>query len=292
MIFRNNISIATICPLTFVEGKTNTALYPTRFLQQFGATDPIHVQFVSDNNLTDTFYLRAYHAVYDTYIGQATFTKQTLSAGKYYWDAVYQCSDLLTQIAAINLPFIDEHVYFQIETTDVYNQSLPVKIQSDPASLQLRYHNSFNAQETIFGNFSFDASFVLRLIGGFAPSYLKPSGDYEVFMNQNNEPSVSYAKPYSTYTLSIDAVDDVMFEKLNYLLCLDTLLINNIQYVRTGELTASDSIYGLRSIQVDFVPTTNRMTQNIEGDVMLSTQDGTLIANELEQILTISPAIV
>lgn len=291
MIFRNNISIATICPLTFVESKVKTSVYPERFLQVFGETDPIHVQFLSDNNLADTFYLRAYHAVYDTYIGQVQFTKQTLSAGKYYWDATYQCATLLAEISAIGIPYIDNHVYFQIETTDIYNYSLPVKIESSAQTIQLRYHNSFNVQETVFGDFSFNASFVLRLDGGFAPKYFKPSNDYETFKNQNNEPSVVYAKPYSTYTLSLNNIDDVMFEKLNYILCLDTLLIDNIQYVREGELTASDSIYGLRNIQFDLIPKTNRMTQNIQGDVMLTTQDGTLITDEDSNVLTISPQL-
>lgn len=291
MIFRNNISIATICPLTFVESLVKTSVYPERYLQRFGTSDVIHVQFMSDNDLADTFTMKAYHAIYDMLIGSVTFVKQTLSAGIYYWDAYYPCTTLLAEITALNLPYIDNNVYFQIETANIYNYSLPVKIESSVESVQLRYHNSFNTLETVFNVYSLDSSFILRVDGGFAPAYIDDDGEHDVFYNQKNEPSLSYSMPRNIFTLSVNGMSDEMWLKLRMILRCDTLLINNIQYMWNGQLEAVQDVYGLRGAKIQFIPKTNRMTQTIEGDVMLTTQDGTIITDELDNALTISPTL-
>jgi hypothetical protein len=296
-VYNSNIVVPTICPLTFTVAKTNTTVFPSKYMQRFGSTDPLHVQFLSSQDLTDTFYLKCYSASYDTPIYSVTFTKSTLLAGSYYyWDAYVNFSTILTAITALGIHWLDTCVYFRIETdTDVYMDSQPVLIESQPSTIGILYHNTKNDFETVFGTWSIDNSFLVRIEGGFGRGYFQVSGDYETFMNQKKEPSVVYSMPFSTYKLSLgDAkgFDDAMMEKLNYIFHLDTLIIGGIQYVRIGEMQQTLKENGLWNASVNLVPATNRMTQNIEGDVQLTTQDGTLITDEDSNVLIINDPFV
>jgi hypothetical protein len=293
MIYNSNIVIPTTCPLTAKISLTPTTVYPAKYLQRFGTTDPLHVQFLSSQNLAPTFYLKCYSALYEIPItaATATFTKTTFGA-YYYWDAYLNFAVIANAISTLQstIHYLNTVVYFTIETDTVkYMDFYPILVDSYEKSISLLYHNTANDYETVFGAWSLNHSFLVRLDGGFAPGHFKPGGDYEVFMNQKNEPTVTYAKPKYVYTLTLEGFDDLMLEKLNAILCLDTILIGGVQYCRDGELQTTLLDSGLWSLKVDLVPSTNRMTQNMEGDVMLITQDGTLLTNEDELILTISP---
>ena len=295
MIYRSNIVIPMTCPLTFVDARSPQTVYPERYLQRFGSTDPLHVQFLASNDLTDTFYLKCYSAQYDIPLASATFTKSTLLAGSYYyWDAYLSFSTILAAITALGIHYLNTVVYFRIETTDLYMDSLPVYIGSHPETIGILYHNTSNDFETVFGTWSMTNSFLLRVQGGFARGYFKMGGDYETFLNQKNEPKVLYAMPKSNYILTLGdnfGLSDTMVEKLNAILHLDTIMIDGIQYCRMGEVSQTLNDFGLWNLKVEMTPATNRMTQNMEGDILLVTQDGTAITDEDVNILTISPAI-
>lgn len=191
--------------------------------------------------------------------------------------------------------YLDENVYFTIETsTELYMTSFPVVMESTVASVSILYGHSSNNFETVFGGNSLNDNFLIRIEGGFAPGYFKSGGDYETFKDQTKNIRLIYSMPESKFLFHMgDACgyDDLMAEKINAIMHLDTIVIGGVQYLRAGDIEDTILGNGLHNSDVLLMPYTNRLTQNIEGDVQLTTHDGTLITNESSRIITINNPI-
>lgn len=292
MIYRSNIVVPTTSPLTFIDGLTNLTLYPPKEIQRFGSTSTVHMQFMSSNDLADTFKLKCLHAVYDIQIAEVTFTKSTLSTGYYYWDAYFPCSTILTALTALGIHYLEPYVYFRIESdVALYMDSQPVYIGSWSEMTTITYHNSRNDYKTVFGTFNLNNAFTVCVRGGFGRGYYNSGGVWETFANQKRERQVVYSIPDNQYTLTIIDLSDMMAEKLNAIFHLDTILIGGLQYYREGEISQSLQENKLIQYEIKLTPAANRMTQNFESGVQLTTQDGTLITDELTNILTIGAEV-
>jgi hypothetical protein len=76
-------------------------------------------------------------------------------------------------------------------------------------------------------------------------------------------------------------------EKTNHIFCCDITLVEWVQYTRTGDLEIewTSKKTGIGSISLKTV--TNRMTQNITGDIIITDESSVPLANEDDNILTL-----
>lgn len=276
MTYNNTIGYPLISPIRWVE-PFSTA----RYVRRAGATDTWRVQFLSDNDLSDTFVLRAYSYNFGFYLCEFSFTKSTLSASKYYWDAYCDFSEIVEAIEDLGLHYLDSCVYFKIQVgTDVWADSLPVLIDST-GTKQISVWNTYNDFGTVFGAFDWSNLFSFRVEAKFDNLYYKMGGKYETFTNQIGEDTVFYSNPRGEYLLRIGdeaGLDDGMIEQIHRFFSCDTILIDFTHYVR-GEITENvNEKNGTRYIDVILTRAENSNYQNVIGDV-------TYITNEDDNVI-------
>ncbi len=285
MIYNSSIEYTHISPIRWVEPEYSR-LFPrsTGYVRKMGVSDTWRVQFLSDNDLLDTFKLKVYSYNYKTYLTEFSFTKNSIGGG-YYWDAFVSSSQILSAIETLNLPFLDGCVYFSLESDSLWAESLPVYVGSSTDTIQISVHNTTNDFGTVFGDFSFSSIFSFRVEGGFIPGYYTPKGEYETFANQSNEFSVVYSNPYGEFTLNLGdpyGLPDDMVEQISRFLACDIILINMKQFVRVGEIQEEiNESRGTRTLKVQLTPATNRTMQNILGDaIYIANEEGNILSTE------------
>lgn len=282
MIYNSSIEYPHISPLRWVEPKSDV-----RYLRKMGGTDTWRVQFLSDNNLTQTFTLKVY-STHGFYITSFTFTKNTLSDLKYYWDAYPDGTTIRNAIDALGIYYLGYCVEFRLYSdTDLWAVSLPVQVESSLDTKDISVWNYTNDHGTVFGSFSWDKLFSMRVEAKFDRMYLKPSGEFEYFMNQMNEPTPYNSNPYSKYLLTIgdrEGLSDDMIEQIHWFLACDAVLIDFTHYVR-GEITeVVNEAKGTRQLTVELIPATRRQTQNILGeDIYITNEDGNALVADFEE---------
>lgn len=285
MIYNSSIEYTHVSPIRWVEAEYSR-LFPrsSGYVRKMGSSDTWRVQFLSDNNLLDTFKLKVYSFNYNFYLTEFSFTKNSIGGG-YYWDAFVSASQILNAINALNLPYLDNCVYFSLESDTLWAESLPVVIGSFSDTIQISVHNTTNDFGTVFGDFSFSSIFSFRVEGGFIPGYFIPKGEYETFANQSNEFSVIYSNPYGEYTLSLgDAygLTDDMIEQISRFFACDIILINMKQFVRVGEIQEEvNESRGTRTLKIQLTQATNRTMQNILGDdIYITNEESNILSTE------------
>lgn len=285
MIYNSSIEYTHVSPIRWVEAEYSR-LFPrsSGYVRKMGFSDTWRVQFLSDNNLLDTFKLKVYSFNYNFYLTEFSFTKNSIGSG-YYWDAFVSASQILSAINALNLPYLDNCVYFSLESDTLWAESLPVVIGSFSDTIQISVHNTTNDFGTVFGDFSFSSIFSFRVEGGFIPGYFIPKGEYETFANQSNEFSVIYSNPYGEYTLSLgDAygLTDDMIEQISRFFACDIILINMKQFVRVGEIQEEvNESRGTRTLKIQLTQATNRTMQNILGDdIYITNEESNILSTE------------
>ena len=285
MIYNSSIEYTHVSPIRWVEAEYSR-LFPrsSGYVRKMGISDTWRVQFLSDNNLLDTFKLKVYSFNYNFYLTEFSFTKNSIGSG-YYWDAFVSASQILNAINSLNLPYLDNCVYFSLESDTLWAESLPVVIGSFSDTIQISVHNTTNDFGTVFGDFSFSSIFSFRVEGGFIPGYFIPKGEYETFANQSNEFSVIYSNPYGEYTLSLgDAygLTDDMIEQISRFFACDIILINAKQFVRVGEIQEEvNESRGTRTLKIQLTQATNRTMQNILGDdIYITNEESNILITE------------
>lgn len=285
MIYNSSIEYTHVSPIRWVEAEYSR-LFPrsSGYVRKMGSSDTWRVQFLSDNNLLDTFKLKVYSFNYNFYLTEFSFTKNSIGGG-YYWDAFVSAPQILNAINALNLPYLDNCVYFSLESDILWAESLPVVIGSFSDTIQISVHNTTNDFGTVFGDFSFSSIFSFRVEGGFIPGYFIPKGEYETFANQSNEFSVIYSNPYGEYTLSLgDAygLTDDMIEQISRFFACDIILINMKQFVRVGEIQEEvNESRGTRTLKIQLTQATNRTMQNILGDdIYITNEESNILSTE------------
>lgn len=276
MVYNSSIEYPHISPLRWVEPKSDV-----RYLRKMNIGDTWRVQLLSDNDITGTFYLKVY-SIHGFYLTQFTFTKSTLSSSKYYWDAYPDGTTIKAAIDALNIYYIGGCLIFKVYNgTDLWADSLPVELGTFPDTMRISVWNSDNSLGTVFNDFSRHTIFSMRVEAKWDRLYLKPSGEYETFLNQLNEPTVINSNPYSKLVLTIgdrEGFSDDMAEQLLWFLSCDHILIDYVEYIR-GELTeVVNELKGTRQFTVEMIPAENRRTQNVLGEnIFITDESGNII---------------
>ncbi len=276
MIYNSSIEYPHISPLRWVE-----PLSDARYLRKMASSDTWRVQLLSDNDIAETFYLKVYSS-FGFYLTSFTFTKSTLSTGKYYWDAYPDATTIIAAITALNIHYIGGCVVFKVYNgSELWADSGMVEIGSFSDTMQVSVWNSSNDLGTVFGDFSWYTLFSFRVEATWERGYLKPAGEYETFLNQMNEPTVVNSNPYSKLILTIGdkmGLSDDMIEQIMWFFSCDAILVDYTQYVR-GELTeVINESRGTRQMTVEMIPATRRQTQNILGeDIFITDENANII---------------
>jgi len=295
MIYNANIIVPTLCPLQFkdIQNASELTHYPQAFqyVQKFGISKTIHVQFHFTSDPTAgavTINVFNYHTDAPICIGGTakTYTASvtTLSAGHYYMDYYIPCSEL------------SGVVYFTVTSSQgLMLTSWPVEIGNTGDMIEITYFNTDNDFQTVFGNpapvFQESNLFSVYVEGGFRPDGYTPSGNAESFSNQFAEPSLTYGMPFDVERLTLGDSNGLprwMGQKLNAIFHCDTVLIDGFQWSRNSPLTVeyTGKLTGVYSI--DLVPSTNRLTQTIAGDILITNEESTVITTEAEIALALS----
>lgn len=171
--------------------------------------------------------------------------------------------------------------------SDMLTNSWPCEIGNHTDTVYFMYGNTTNNFETVFGDFDYN-TFTFRVEGGFIPDGFTPKVDISLFTNQNQEDTLTYAMPYSTHTLCIGdnmGVPWWILEKVNSIFCCDIVLTNLIQYTRTGDIDIewTENKTGIGKLELK--PVTNRMTQNVDGDIIITDENYIPISNEDDKVL-------
>lgn len=276
MIYNSSIEYTHISPLRWVE-----PLSDVRYLRKMGATDSWRVQFLSDNNLTQTFTLKVY-SLHGFYLCSFAFTKSTIAGVGYYWDAYPDGVTITAAIAALNIHYVDGCVVFKLYAdTDLWAESEPVEVGYTDGTMQIAVWHSDNDMGTVFGDFSWSSLFAFRVEATFERGYLKMKGDYETFANQNHEYTVTYTNPTAEYELTIGdkmGLSDDMVEQVYRFLSCDTILIDFTQYTRLNIEEVMNEVRGTRQLKVTLAPATNRRMQNVLGeDILITNEEGNVL---------------
>lgn len=289
MTYNNSIEYPFISPLRWVE-----PLSEARYLRTMGTADVWRVQFLSDNDLSDTFVLRVYSTNYGFYLCEFAFTKSTLTAGRYYWDAYPDGTTIQNAITALNLHYLDSCVTFKIEkregvsepyTYTVWADSTPVSVGTFLDTKEIMVWNSTNDMSTVFGEFDWDNLFSFRVEAKWENMYYQLHGDYETFEDQEHQLTVFNASPAGKYVLTIgdeSGLDDSMIQQIQWFLSCEAILIDFVHYVRMSMEEVTNENRGTRQLKVTLMPATNRSTQNVLGEETYITDES---SNVIEAVL-------
>ena len=279
MIYNSSIEYPHISPLRWVE-----PLSDVRYLRKMGSSDTWRVQLLSDNDIAETFYLKVYSS-FGFYLTSFTFTKSTLSTGKYYWDAYPDATTIRAAITALNIHYIGGCVVFKIYNgTELWADSQMVEIGTFSDTMQISVWNSTNNFGVVFGDFSWSTLFSFRVEAKWERGYLDVKGNYETFENQLGELTVIDASYTIVYKLTVGdfmGMSDDMIEQVKAAMFCDCILIDYTQYVRESMEDVKNEIRGTRRLEVIFKQASRRYTQNILGDDIFITDEN---ANIIEAV--------
>jgi len=290
MIYNSSLIIPNLCPLQFkqVAYGTEEVHYPRAFnyVQKFGLSDTIHVQlhFASDPTansvVLNAMDYQKESPVWDgvtALVYTATYT--LLANGDYYGDYYIPCNKL------------SGVVYFTITYSGgLMAYSLPIEIGATQDTIQLTAHHTRNEFNTFFGAFQLDHLFTIRVEGGFKPDDFELRSDEEYFTNQSQEDTLTYSSPYDVEYCTLGDANGLprwMAQKINAYLACDTLLYDNMQRTKVGEIELSDGVDMKKILRIGTKTTTNRNTQTMVGGIYLTNEEAVLLTDELEQILEI-----
>ena len=279
MIYNSSIEYPHISPLRWVE-----PLSDVRYLRKMASSDTWRVQLLSDNDIAETFYLKVYSS-FGFYLTSFTFTKATLSTGKYYWDAYPDAYTIRTAMDALNIHYIGGCVVFKIYNgTELWADSQMVEIGTFSDTMQISVWNSTNNFGVVFGDFSWSTLFSFRVEAKWERGYLDVKGNYETFENQLGELTVIDASYTIVYKLTVGdfmGMSDDMIEQVKAAMFCDCILIDYTQYVRESMEDVKNEIRGTRRLEVIFKQASRRYTQNILGDDIFITDEN---ANIIEAV--------
>jgi hypothetical protein len=288
MIYNAELIIPELCPLQFKAEAHGTEKdhYPMAFnyVQKYGLTDTIHVQFqfsedpTSRNVVINAMDFFTDSKVFDgatALVYSATYTE--LSAGIWYGDYYIDCSKL-SGIA-----------YFTVtDDSGLMADSLAVDVDSHGDTVQIRAHNSRNDFNTVFGAYEDDHVFMIRVEGGFKPNDFELPSDSEMFTNQWQEDTMTFSMPYTVEYLTLGdscGLPRWLCQKVNYYLACDTVLIDNIQMTKNGNIERSDGVDMKSILRVGMKPTTNRMTQTMTGNIVITNEEGNALTTQTPETL-------
>lgn len=217
-----------------------------------------------------------------TFVVGATAVQYTeLSAGHWYGDYYIPCY----QLSGV--------VYFTVTSSQgLMLTSWPVEIGNTGDMVELTVWHPENDFQTVFSTeFQGTGCFSIYVEGGFRPDGYTPSGDFDSFSNQFSEDTLTYSMPFDIEKLTLGDANGLprwMGQKINAYLACAVVLIDGFQWSRQGNLTVeyTGKLTGIYSI--DLKPYTNRLTQTIAGDILITNEEATVITTEAEDALALS----
>lgn len=279
MIYSDNIIIPSLCPLEFkdIANVREDEHYPQAhsYVQKFGISQIIHCQFhFTTDPTTRNVVVNAYNAYTGALIKTYTGTPVMLSVGNWYIDYIIPTFELVT----------DQAVYFQIwDNEGILCESWPIDVASHQDTVFIAIHNTTNDFQTVFGQYSGLTVFGLCVEGGFVPDGDEDISEIETFTNQMGEKRISYAMPQFTERLVLgdsNGLPKWMRMKIMAYFNCDTVLISNVQYVRSGSWSMETTAQKMRIMSIDLTTYTNRMTQTIGGEILITNEEDTIISDE------------
>lgn len=211
------IKIGDICPLFFNPLEYEFASEGS-YRQCFDVSDGILIQIFCDNGETPTAYLK----------NKITLIKDDISF------KTYAVKDGVVMYYTYIYP--GEGVYTVIVEE---NESKEFEVCENSKGVLIEYTHKDNNSvfDNIFWNGSAQFLFKIRFVGGFKPSGVNLEVDNEQFVNQKQEIIELYSMPYTTHTFYMGDTDGLPYyiaEHVNKILCLSSVKIDGVSYVREG----------------------------------------------------------
>ena len=256
----------------------DTDAYSCEFIDLMEDADGIHPNDEGHRFLAELFMREM------GYINHSHFNQKLMSLGngivasQYYYDINIPCSQL-------GLGNIQIEV---LSNGEQYLIALPIHIGEFDDTVLLTYWNETSDYETVFGAFGYDAVFQFRIEGGFMPASTKDVSELRNFTDQFKQSTRTYGMPSFTKSLRLGdslGIPDWVLEKLIAIAACDVFLVDNLQWIKTGNWETSETEKRMMIVSSDFANTTNRMTQTIDGEIQLTDSYGNVITDENSQSL-------
>lgn len=211
------ISICDVCPLSF-----NTLKYEYAnegsFRQCFDTDDGILLQVFCDGGENPSVKLN----------------NKIYSSSEEIDMKSYQVNDSIVMYYTTIYP--GEGV-FSVTIEDSESNEFEVCENSKGMLIEYTHKDNNSPFDAIFWTGEKQLTFKLRIPGGFKPSGVSIEVDNEQFTTQYQSIVELYSTPYTTRTLSIGDVNGVPYyiaALLNSILCLSSVRIDGVSYVREG----------------------------------------------------------
>lgn len=211
------ISICDVCPLSF-----NTLKYEYAnegsFRQCFDTDDGILLQVFCDGGETPSVQLN----------DKISSTSSSISMNS------YQVND---SVVMYYTTFYPGEGVFSVTIEGSESNEFEVCENSKGMLIEYTHKDNNSPFDAIFWTGDNQLTFKLRIPGGFKPSGVSIEVDNEQFTTQYQSIVELYSTPYTTRTLSIGDVNGVPYYiavLLNSILCLSSVRIDGVSYVREG----------------------------------------------------------
>lgn len=205
---------------------------PTCYLQKFEITDSIRVQFwgrITDDTGDDP-------TIVATLVNEAGVVVQTVTVYSamtgisddsiLFYRFKYDLTDFINTILYSVLSFTDA------DGTRVY-VSEPIHVANHENTVVLTYNNSRNAFDVNFG--ATDATFYLRVEGGFYSEGYAPGSKDVVYFNQTHDPVILHSIPFMTKKITFGdgrGIPNWLADKINRIFACDTVLVDEVEMVK------------------------------------------------------------
>lgn len=288
MIYDGKIVFSSLCPLFFGQAEKTVELrwLPRAFqyVQTFAPSDTVHIQFkYADTGKVATLNVHDFNT--ERILKTVNFTESQLGAFHVY-DAWMQ------------LTGVEGGVFFTIQSdtgyiiantiTGTYEdvQMGIIDITDSNDTIALIYYDSENRLGVKFGTYSAENTFTYRVAGGIIPSGYTPINELNIFRDQNQNPSLTYAMPSATDRLVLGndyGLPWYVIECLNHIFSCDVVTIKGQQWVATEVLKKAGEYMGAQIMEVPIGKKTNNHQQNIAGDIYITNRYGYKITTNNNQ---------
>ena len=132
--------------------------------------------------------------------------------------------------------------------------------------------------------------FSIRIEGGFPPDGRKDNSQFSTFTDHYAQGRYMDSMPSVWYKLvfgDANGLSGWMEELLYNIMCCDTIIVNGMQYVREGEFTESVTEKKTKQLSMYLSPYTNRFTQTLDGEIIITDGSDVPLANEILKTLVL-----
>lgn len=280
MIYSNEIVIPNICPLYFgrIGASDEVEQYPEafRYAQKFPPSHTMHVQLLATTDRSD---VTLAIVDYDLNVTKAVYTSTwaELSTNKWY-------GDYYIPLNALNGLY---NVVLSSPTNSLIADSMPFFV-GDYNVMRLDVWHQKNDFTAVFGEFQASTIFTLFYEGGFPPAGRKDNSDYSTFQDAWKQGYFLNSTPQVKKKHVIGNGDGIpyWFEEMIYrFFCCSHILINNVQYTRGDGFEEVVTAKQTKQLSIILNETTNRLTQTMDGEIIITDSYGRAITTEVPQIL-------